>query len=69
MPKTSVTYLILIGLYFNSLTMGIYAFRNFSDGNLQIGVVFSVLFSLIICLAIGGTVLAGKNKSEETSSH
>lgn len=65
MPKTASTYLILIALYINSFAMFSFAYRNFIEGHGGIGILFLVLFVLLISLAGWGTARIGKMKTEK----
>ncbi|MBA2174225.1 hypothetical protein H0266_04835 [Halobacillus locisalis] len=56
MNKTKIQSLILLAVTISAITMGVYAFNNYSNGNTEAGVTFTVLTLFFIALASFGVV-------------
>ncbi|WP_164217156.1 hypothetical protein [Virgibacillus sp. YIM 98842] len=64
MEKVKIHPLILIALCFSSISMAMYAYRNFTNHETGNGIVFSVLFLFLVGLVIWGIIRNRKIKKE-----
>lgn len=66
MNKTKIQPLILLSVTISAITMGLYAFNNYSDGNAGAGVTFTVLTLFFIGLATFGAIRNQKVNNDHT---
>lgn len=64
MKKVKIHPLILVALLISSITMGLYAYRNFSEGETAYGLVFVLLCIFVLGLVLYGIVRNGRISSK-----
>lgn len=65
MEKVKIHPFILLALTLSSISMAMYAYRNFANQETGNGIVFSVLFLFLVGLVISGLVRNKKIKELE----
>ena len=65
MPKVKINPLILLAVFFSSLTMVLYAYRSYSNQAIGQAITFTLLFIFFLGLVIWGIV---RNKKIDKNS-
>ncbi|WP_226641601.1 hypothetical protein [Mesobacillus subterraneus] len=64
MEKVRMQPFIILSLILSSITMALYAYRNFANQELGYGIVFTALFLFLIGMALYGFIRNQKMKSD-----
>ncbi|GAB3792339.1 hypothetical protein [Virgibacillus kimchii] len=64
MAKVKIHPFILLALTFSSISMAMYAYRNFANQEIGNGVIFSILFLFLVGLVISGFIRNRKIRRE-----
>jgi len=68
LKKVKIHPLILVALCFSSISMAMYAYRNFANQEIGNGIVLTVLFLFLVGLVIFGLLRNRRIKNEKSDN-